>query len=472
MITPKIIQGGMGVYISDPFLAKTVSMTDVGMGTVSGVLAGKVLARILERGDPGGHYRRTLAHFPFPEKAEKVLATYYVAGGISSKTKFKSVPMFDFDSSELLISLEICANFALVWLAKEGHNNPVSINYLEKIQIPLIYALMGAMLAGVDCVTMGAGVPLQIPGILDRLTLWKDVSYRVDVIGGDSYSLNFDPKKFFGQSVFGLNRPDFLPIISSNLLAKLFHKLNKKIPGSVQGFIVEGPTAGGHNAPARKVEGKIILDDFGQPVYGNKDKVDFSELSCLGIPFWIAGSKASPEALAEALALGAVGIQVGTIFALSRESNMDNVLKQIAKRSGYLGDIHVFTSLLASPSGFPFKVANVQGTLSDDDIYRKRIRICDQGCLRTPYYKSDGTIGFRCSAENVDQYIRKGGKLEDTARRCCLGNALFATASLGNPKEPAIVTLGDDVSFLRYLMSNENDIYCVTDVMEYLLGSG
>jgi nitronate monooxygenase len=69
------------------------------------------------------------------------------------------------DSIELLI----LSNFAEVYLAKEGHDGPVGINYLEKIQLPTLPSLLGVMLAGVDCVLMGGGLPLAIPGILDEL---------------------------------------------------------------------------------------------------------------------------------------------------------------------------------------------------------------------------------------------------------------------------------------------------------------
>ena len=74
----------MGVNISDLFLARTVSMLGQ-QGTVSGVALEKVLSRILQRGDPGGHIRRALSHFPFPRVAEKVLSTFYVEGGISKE---------------------------------------------------------------------------------------------------------------------------------------------------------------------------------------------------------------------------------------------------------------------------------------------------------------------------------------------------------------------------------------------------
>src|ERR1035437_1900826 len=61
-----------------------------------------------------------------------------------------------------------CRNFVEVFLAREGHNNPVGINYLEKVQLPHLASVYGAMLAGVGYILMGAGVPLKIPGVLDR----------------------------------------------------------------------------------------------------------------------------------------------------------------------------------------------------------------------------------------------------------------------------------------------------------------
>ena len=50
------------------------------------------------------------------------------------------------------------ANFVEVFLARDGHANPVGINYLEKVQLPHLASIYGAMLAGV-----GAGVYRDIP---------------------------------------------------------------------------------------------------------------------------------------------------------------------------------------------------------------------------------------------------------------------------------------------------------------------
>ena len=62
---PAVIQGGMGVAVSGWRLAREVSRAGH-LGVVSGTAMDAVIARRLQDGDPGGHYRRALAHFPAP----------------------------------------------------------------------------------------------------------------------------------------------------------------------------------------------------------------------------------------------------------------------------------------------------------------------------------------------------------------------------------------------------------------------
>ena len=91
--------------------------------------------------------------------------------------------------------LIVLANFVEVFLAKEGHDGVVGINYLEKIQLPTLPSLYGAMLAKVDVVLMGAGIPIEIPAVLDRLTEHLDVTIALDVLeaGDRRFELHFDP---------------------------------------------------------------------------------------------------------------------------------------------------------------------------------------------------------------------------------------------------------------------------------------
>ena len=297
----------MGIYISTPFLARTCSKRDNVLGTVSCVAAEKIMPRILQNGDPGGHIRLALEHFPFPSVADHILKEYFVDGDVADGHKFKAIPTFNLSPRPDLIELAVAASFVFVWLAKEGHQSPVSVNYLEKMQIPHVYSLTGAMLAGVDIVTMGAGITLQIPGVLDALSRGDPPSYNIFIDGSKNGSrkISFDPQDFFGEKLPKLRRPDFLPIVSTDILASL---MSKRLPkGSVQGFVVELPTAGGHNAPPRE---KGVFNEKGEPQYGPRDEVSFEKLRDIGIPFWLGGSFASPEGLAKARSFGAKGIHV------------------------------------------------------------------------------------------------------------------------------------------------------------------
>jgi len=458
---PKIIQGGMGFAISTWRLARAVSMLGQ-RGTVSGVALEIVLAEGLRKGDPGGHFRRALSHFPFPKVAEKVLKAFYVEGGVGEG---RHAPVWSVTPSEILIALTVCANYACVWLAKEGHDNEVAVNYLEKIAMPHLCAITGAMLAGVDAVTMGAGLPFQIPDVLDGLAVGRAVYYDVPVSGLNikSYRMSFDPAAFFGEKLPELKRPDFYPIISTDLAAKV---INKKIPRRFKGFVVETEIAGGHNAPPRRP----VLNDCGKllPIYGPEDVVDYEKLAQIGVPFWIGGGCASPEQLKWALSVGAEGIQVGTMFAFFFFSGLRPDLKSKARQFGYKGKWKVRTDMRASPTGYPFKIAELEGSISDSVVYEARERVCQYGVLDSLYEKPDGTIGYRCPSEPVEKFVAKGGKAEDTEGRICVCCGLCATAGL-NEKERPLVTSGDDVSFLQKLMTDPMSTYTAEDAVRYLL---
>ncbi|MEE9169520.1 MAG: nitronate monooxygenase, partial [bacterium] len=444
MNLPKIIQGGMGIAISDWNLARTVSMQGH-LGVVSGTGIGLVMISRLMEGDIEGHIRRALSHFPFQGPVRRILDKYYVPEPINPQPPYKRPPMWTLKPRKALDELTVIGNFVEVFLAKEGHQNAVGLNLLEKVQMPTMASLYGAMLAEIDFVIMGAGIPLQIPGILDKLVDHQAVSYRIDIQGvaqEDDYRLRFDPQAIFPgvvEKIGRLPRPNFLPIISSVVLAKT---LVKRATGKIDGFVIEAPTAGGHNAPPR---GPLHLDEEGEPIYGKKDVVDLNEINQLGLPFWMAGGYDSPEKLQHALDAGAIGIQVGTAFAYCAESAMDETLKSRIIQKVLDQEIKVRTDPLVSPTGYPFKVVQLEGTLSDPKIGRNRIRLCDVGMLRHLYKRADGKVGFRCPAEPVEQYLAKGGKPEDTVGKNCLCNNLLATAGYPQHRkdgsvEPSMVT--------------------------------
>jgi hypothetical protein len=52
----------------------------------------------------------------------------------------------------------------------------------------------------------------------------------------------------------------------------------------------------------------------------------------------------------------------------------------------------------------------LKNSLSEPFEYLSRTRICDLGYLREIYAREDGSIGYRCPAEPVDAYFKKGCK--------------------------------------------------------------
>ncbi len=216
------------------------------------------------------------------------------------------------------------------------------------------------------------------------------------------------------------------------------------------------------------------LNVRGEPVYGPRDVTDLEKVRELGLPFWLAGGFATPAKLAEALADGASGIQVGTAFAFCEESEIVPLLKNRALELSRTGLADVYTDPAASPTGFPFKVLQLQGTLSDAATYTLRSRICDLGYLRHPYIRPDGTVGYRCPAEPAQQYLAKGGQLADTVGRKCICNALFATIGMGQhqatgTEENALVTAGDDAVDVARFLKPGHSSYTAADVIRYLL---
>lgn len=471
-VLPKIIQGGMGAGVSNWTLANAVSRLGQ-LGVVSGTALDVIVSRRLQDGDPGGHMRRAIARFPFPEMAGRVLARHFVEGGRPADTPYRAIPMYArTGSARELIELCIVANFAEVFLAREGHDGPVGINYLEKIQLPVLPSIYGAMLAGVAAVLMGAGIPIRVPGVLDHFALHEAAEYALSITGsieGDDTLMRFSPSDWIEGTPPAMKRPLFLPIIASNTLALT---LSRKANGRVDGFIIEGPTAGGHNAPPR---GKPPLSAAGEPVYGERDVVDLAKMRELGLPFWLAGGRGTTEGLRDALASGAAGIQVGTAFAYCVESGLDTATKERVLRLAAAGSARIFTDPVASPTGFPFKVVQLEGTLSSEAEYLARTRICDLGYLREPYRRDDGSTGYRCASEPVAQYVAKGGGEDNAQGRKCLCNALMADIGLpqtraGGIGEKTLVTSGDDVADTARFLAPGAASYSAADVVTRLLG--
>jgi NAD(P)H-dependent flavin oxidoreductase YrpB (nitropropane dioxygenase family) len=429
-----------------------------------------VVARRLQDGDLDGQLRRALEHFPVPEIAAAVLERYFIPGGRPARRPYRILPRLTLEPRPERERMSVVAGFAQIFLAKSAAPGaPIGINFLEKTQLATPAAAYGAMLAGVDAVLVGAGIPARLPALLDSLACHKRVDFPIDVAGSADthYALPFDPRKVLGDGIGDLKRPSFLAIVSTHTLAAYLARVPETRP---DGFVIETAVAGGHNAPPR---GTLQLDDWGEPVYGARDIADLAHLKALGLPFWLAGGYSRPERVRAARAAGARGVQVGTPFALAAESGLSAAVRRQLLEALREGKLEVKTDVLASPTGFPFKVAQLAGTLSDRGVLESRPRLCDLSYLRSPYVTPAGTVGYRCPAEPLAAWADKGGDEPQAAGRFCLCNGLMATIGLpqhrpGGYVEPPVVTLGSDLAGARELLLRHPDGWDADDVVRYL----
>jgi nitronate monooxygenase len=456
----KIIQGGMGAGVSDDELAGVVSRLGQ-LGVVSETAANILLTRGLQRGDPSGKLREALVAFPNKEIAERIYNRYFIDGGKRQDKDYIPSPFPTFDRSGEEIRLRntnledelVVGAFAQVYLAKRGHYNPVGANFLNKLEWAQLPTLFGAMLAGVNVALIGAGLPRDIPKVLDEFSQGR-VGKMAISFGGKDYHLTFDPERYGVREV---NRPVFLGIVGSHL--------GFRGMSNADGYVFEGFEGGGHNAPARS--GK--LTEIGEPVYDfGADNVDFNKLGRLNDrPFWLAGNYATR--LGEARSHDAAGVQVGTPFAFCKESATLAGLKQIAIDYILRGG-KVFTNPDASSSGFPFKELCVPGTIGDKECYLRRLRRrCDLGYLAELYEDAGGEIRTRCPAEPAESYAGKGGKPEATRGRKCLCRGLAAVIGLGTEGELPLLTSGSNLTAVKEIVAQHGREYSAENVINYIL---
>ena len=265
------------------------------------------------------------------------------------------------------------------------------------------------MLAGVDYVIMGAGIPVQIPGVLNQLAQGLPASMRVHVEQSepsDDFRVTFDPCAITGGRRLDIRRPFFVPIISSATLGEM---LISKSSGVVDGFVVEGPTAGGHNAPPR---GKMVLNDKGEPVYGPRDRMDFDRMRSLGLPFWVAGSYGSPEKLKGSARTRGGGRAGRDSVRFVQRVGAGRRPATASHRACAGGQVSRCLPTRWRPHrDFPFKVAQIEGTLLRSRglrIPRARLRQWDICGVRTR--KPDGSIGLPLLRSNLSpRTLRRAG---------------------------------------------------------------
>lgn len=490
---PVLFNGGMGAKVSIAPLAWEVSSYNLltpsmdyqtflqerptqliesshdTVGVVSGVALPLFMARELELGDRGGHLRRAFDHFPNKEMADRIYNKYYIPGGKAPDQPFTDIPMASMRSPRLLNEMTILANFSEVWLAKEGHDGYVGINYLEKIQWYHPAAAFGAMLAGAEYMIVGAGFPRQFPsmlarpskppkpdlpskpGMLEKLAKYEPVKYTLTVEGADAdeeHCIFFNPREYIPESIASdLTPPKFVPILAyPRLIQRMVDQYD------IKAAIVEGPKAGGHLSPER-------------------DEKPF-DLSTIAVPVYLAGGYGSPEGLLESIDQHkAAGVSIASILALSKGSGILESLQREVFRRYKKGTLEIIVDPKISPTGFRFRT--VQGIgITDPEIAAGREKICDLGFLR---HIAQQVITDRETSEKVKKIVYYCPADPVHGEAGCMCNFLSATAGYGQIRkngavEQPGVTLGADVSFIdKFIEDPEKDSYTVRQALDYVL---
>jgi nitronate monooxygenase len=170
---------------------------------------------------------------------------------------------------------------------------------------------------GADIIFSGAGLPLNLPGFLTK---------------GD--------------------RTKLIPIVSSGraaaIICKKWWRDYKYVP---DGFVVEGPKAGGHiGFKYNQVDHPdFSLENITSEVINTLRT--FEEKYHQSIPVIAAGGIFTGEDIYKFLKLGAAGVQMGTRFVATHECDADNAFKQV-----YVDAEKEDMAIVKSPVGLPGRV--------------------------------------------------------------------------------------------------------------------
>jgi nitronate monooxygenase len=155
------------------------------------------------------------------------------------------------------------------------------------------------------------------------------------------------------------------------------------------------------------------------------------------------------------------------MFAFCDESGLAPEIKREVVTGAANGTAWVRTDPRASPTGYPFKVVQIEGHERD---YARRERCCDLGYLREAYRMENGRLNYKCAAEPVNTWVAKGFDEAETVGRRCLCNGLMADIGLPQLREdgpePAVVTSGDDIASIVHLARDGR--YSAADVLAWL----
>ena len=445
MEMPRLIQAGMGAHISSARLANITSRLGA-LGVVSGVGLRQLVITQIRMGDTDA--LDIARKFPIPGYFDDLAA--FCPGG-SRETRPIPMDLPDREKGALAKRLSTICTYVEVMRAKRGHHGQVGINVMWKCALTTLPTIYGSMLAGVDALLCGAGVPMELPDIVRKIRSGEDLEYVP--LTGTSTNVNLQIAADTSAPMLReLTTPRLLPILSNFAFCKrILDTWRQKFEMAPDAFILENHRAGGHNAPPRD-----------HVSFGANDELDsyLDKVLKLGLPVYVAGDfpdGGTRSDLLEWQSRGAYGIQVGSRFALCEESGMRQDLKQQIIDRNQRNELNVSTDMRLSPTGYPLKFVELPGTLSDPAVRTMQRHVCNLGYLMHSHLNVDENGNehevYLCAAMPHDQRLKRGGGEEEGEGRICLCNALLSTAGYGNEGEPPLVTLGTSGKMVKQLLT-------------------
>ncbi|WP_319543016.1 nitronate monooxygenase family protein [uncultured Pseudodesulfovibrio sp.] len=173
----------------------------------------------------------------------------------------------------------------------------------------------------VDVIISGAGLPLDLPSYLREMS----VEMKDDM------------------------RTKLVPIVSSGRAASILcRKWLSRFDYLPDGFVVEGPKAGGHlGFKAEQIDDpKFQLENIVSDVVNVVNP--YKESHHKNIPVIAAGGVYTGEDIAKFLEMGASGVQMGTRFVATEECDADEAFKQ-----AYINARKEDVTIIKSPVGMP-----------------------------------------------------------------------------------------------------------------------
>jgi len=202
-----------------------------------------------------------------------------------------------------------------------------------------------AVLAGTDCIISGAGLPLDLPGVVAETE----------------------------NGMPGRNHRTMLaPIVSSTRALSVVTKYwMKKYDRKPDFLVAEGPLAGGHLGFKREE-----LDAYTPENYERELTAMIRQAAELEIPLIAAGGIYDRRDLEHCLSLGAAGVQMGTRFVTTEECDAAEAYKQ-----EYLRAQKEDIVIVKSPVGMPGRA--IQNAFLEKVAAGERFMTGCRHCIKT-----------------------------------------------------------------------------------------